>query len=91
MRKHIYRVRSGGYSEVAKSFQLSDTYFSSKVRAVKEYNSILEVNRATEKVDSFDGYPNLQNGYIKATDYIGEKGKYRARVLVEKVVIDNNY
>jgi len=86
--KYIYVVQSGCFSKTSDSFLLTPSYFTSKSKAIKEVNEMLRINQAENCKDSFEDYPNLMKGYILATDYVGEGGKYKARVLIERVKIN---
>jgi hypothetical protein len=84
---YIYKVDSGTLNGFTKEFNLSARFFTSKKKALQEMNDILRINSAKNIVDSFEGYKALNDSYIKAVDYDGEEGKYKGRVLVEKVQI----
>jgi hypothetical protein len=82
--RNVYVLESGVLNNATQSFTLSNTYFSSKKKALKYAHRILLENLAEQVVDSFEGFPNLQDGYLLAKDYVGEFGKYKARVVISK-------
>lgn len=87
-RKKIYIVRSGSLNTAAKEYWFSNSYHTSKRRALKCKEMILEINRA--KDINPDGGVKLDNT-ISIVDYVGEEGKYKARIIIEWAYLDNYY
>jgi|VirMetMinimDraft_7_1064189.scaffolds.fasta_scaffold17497_7 hypothetical protein len=81
-RKKVYIVKSGSLHKTTQQFWLTPTYFSSKKVALLEAKQVLDINRAKEILEH-DEYIKHDPNVISMTDYVGEEGKYKARVIVE--------
>jgi len=77
--KKVYIVKSGTLHKTINEYWLTPSYHTSKKGALASAQQTLEINRATDIVESpVYGYHD-----IKHVDYVGEEGKYKGRILIE--------
>jgi len=81
--RYVYVVKSGSLNGFTNQYSFTPRHFSSKKSAEFELNQILEINRAKDVV-SQDAYIRHDVTLLKFIDYIGEEGKYKGRVILEK-------
>ena len=81
-RRKVYIVKSGSLHPTTQEYWLTPTYYTSKKVALLEKDQILEINRAKE-ISEWDEMIKHDPHLISMTDYVGEDGKYKARVVVE--------
>lgn len=81
-RKKVYIVESGCLNKSTNSFWLTPTYFTSKKVAMTEAEQILKINQAEDIVEH-DSWVKVDPNVLRMTDYMGESGKYKARVQVK--------
>jgi len=87
--KYIYKIESGALNTFTKEYNLSDSFFSSLAKANKEIEQILKINQAVITHDADDYGKKVFVPYkglgLRNVDYIGEGGKYKARIILTKV------
>lgn len=81
-RKKVYIVETGTLNRLTNQYWLTPIYFSSKKAALAEAKQILEINKA-EDIKSWDRMVEIDPNMIESKDYIGENGKYKARLVVK--------
>jgi len=88
--KYVYVVKTGSQHKTLLDYWFSNSYHTSKKGALQCFNNILDVNRAKE-IDITDSPWNLeqfQQGEFKRADYVGEEGKYKGRIIIEKYYLN---
>lgn len=80
--RYVYVVKSGAYNSYADGYQFGTSYCSSVKMAEYELNQILDINRASEIEE--DKWMAKDNDVLRFVDYVGEEGKYKARIIIEK-------
>lgn len=81
--RYVYVVKSGSLNGFTNQYVFTPRHFSSKKSAEFELNQILEINRAKDVV-SQDAYVRNDDTLLKFVDYVGEEGKYKGRVILER-------
>lgn len=81
-RRKVYIVKSGTLHPTTREYWLTPTYFTSKKVALAEADQILDINKA-EDIHSWDRMVEIDPNMIMNVDYVGEGGKYKARLIVE--------
>ena len=79
--KYVYIVKSGSLHPTKQEYWLSNSYFTSLKVANLEHDQILKINKAEGIEDEFV-FDTI--GEIKRTKYVGEGGKYKALIVIEK-------
>ena len=88
--KFIYKVASGSLNNSTKEYWFNDSYHTSEKKAEHEVAQILKINQAEEieevRTPSKRFVP--YNGITLAKiNYVGEKGAYRALIILTKLEI----
>lgn len=81
-RKKVYIVKSGSLHPTTREYWLTPSYHTSKKGALESARQTLECNRAKELVEWHKMVEN-DDHMLRHTDYIGEEGKYKGRLIVE--------
>lgn len=81
-RRKVYIVKSGTFNNTTNEFCLSNRYHTSKKGAMHEAMQSLNINEA-EDIIHFNFDPMVWEKLLYQCDYIGEGGKYKARLIVE--------
>jgi hypothetical protein len=79
-KKYVYVVKSGTLSGTQYYFSMA-RYFTSKVGAKREIKNILHCNRAKD-ITNEAIWETINE--IQKIKYVGEEGKYKAMVIMEK-------
>ena len=81
--RYVYVVKSGSLNTFTNQYVFTPRHFSSNKKAEFEFKQILEINRAKDVV-SQDAYVRNDDTLLKFVDYVGEEGKYKGRVILER-------
>jgi hypothetical protein len=83
--RYVYVLKSGTLHPTTKTYWLTPRYYSSRKLAEREFKQVLEVNQA-ESIE--DTVFNVCDDTLKSVDYIGEQGKYKARLILERQILN---
>ena len=81
-RRKIYIVESGSLHKTLNQYWLTPSYHTSKKGALASAKNTLEVNRAKDLVE-WDESVEVDDKLLQMTDYNGEEGKYKGRIIVK--------
>jgi galactose-1-phosphate uridylyltransferase len=81
--RYVYVVKSGAYNSYADGYQFGTSYCSSVKMSEHEVKQILAINRASEIKEDTDWIAR-DNNVLRFVDYVGEEGRYKARIIVER-------
>jgi hypothetical protein len=89
-RKKVYIVKSGTLNKSTNQYWFTPSYWSSKKRAMQEFESILKINRAKDAHEN-EEWVKVDDHCLREVTYTGEEGKYRGRIIVEWSWLDPHY